>query len=63
MEKNRFKLNRYYGLDDIEYKGIRYVINLFDLSIDESYYKPTRINYAINGKYIEYEIWGDKDKT
>ena len=37
--------------------------NLFDLSIDEDYYKPI-INYdAFNSNYIEYESKGDKDKT
>ena len=43
--------------DDIEYRGIRDVKNLFD------YYKPTRTTSAFNGNYIEYESKGDKDKT
>ena len=49
--------------DDIKYKGIRDVRNLFDLSIDEDYYKPIRTNDAFNNNYIEYESIGDKDKT
>ena len=49
--------------DDIKYKGIRDVRNLFDLSIDKDYYKPIRTNDAFNNNYIEYESIGDKDKT
>ena len=46
-----------------EYRGIRDVKNLFDLSIDEDYYKPIKTNDAFNSIYIEYEIKGDKNKT
>ena len=34
---------------------------LFDLSINEDYYKPIRSKSALNG-YIEHESKGDKDK-
>ena len=37
--------------------------NLFDLSIDKDYYKPVRINNALNSNYVEYESIGDKDKA
>ena len=37
--------------------------NLFNLSIDEDYYKPIRTNSAFNRNYIKYESKGDKDKT
>ena len=37
IEKNLSKLKKYHGYDDIEYRGIRHVKNLFDLSIDEYY--------------------------
>ena len=57
------KLKKYYNYDDIKYKGIRDVRNLFDLSIDENYYKSIRTNSAFNGNYIEYESIGDKDET
>ena len=53
----------YYDYDDIEYKGIRDVKHLFDLSIDEDHYKPVKLNDAFNGNYVEYEIKGDKNKT
>ena len=63
LEKNLSKLKKYYDYDDIEYRGIRDVKNLFDLSIDEDYYKPIKTNDAFNSNYIEYESKGDKNKT
>ena len=57
-----YKLNMYYDFDDTEYKGIRDLGNLFDLSIDEDYYKTIRTDSAFNSDYIEYECKGDKDK-
>ena len=33
-------MQNYYDYDDIEYRGIGDVKNLFDWSIDEDYYKP-----------------------
>ena len=62
-EKSLSKLKKYHDYDDIEYKGVRDVKNLFDLSIDEYYYKPIKINYAFNSNYIEYESKRDKNKT
>ena len=63
LEKSLSKLKKYYDYDDIEYRGIRDVKNLFDLSIDEDYYKPIKTNDAFNSNYIEYESKGDKNKT
>ena len=53
MKKNLLELKKYYDYDDIKYKEIRDVRNLFNLSIDEDYYKPIITNDAL----------GDKDKT
>ena len=39
LEENLSKTKKYYDYDDIEYRGIRTVRDLFDLSIDEDYYK------------------------
>ena len=39
LEENLFKPENYYDYDDIEYRGKRNVKDLFDLSIDEDYYK------------------------
>ena len=61
LDKNLHKLKKYYDHDDIAYQGIRDVRNLFGLSIDEDYYKPTMINDAFNCNYIEYESKGDND--
>ena len=57
IEKNYFKTDKtHYDYDDIEYKEIRDVRNLFDLSIDKDYCKPTRSNAlnALNDNYFEY---------
>ena len=56
-------MKKYYDYDDIKYRGIRDVNNLFDLSIDESYYKPIKTNDAFNSNYIEYESKGDENKN
>ena len=66
LEESLFKLNKYYDYDDIEYKGMRDVGNLFNKvafngvafnqSTDEDYYKPIKTNSAFNGNYIEYQI-------
>ena len=55
-------MKKYYDYDDIEYKGIRDVRNLFNLSIDVDYYKPIKTNDVFNSNYIEYEGKGDKYK-
>ena len=61
MEKNFVKPRKYY--DDIKYKGITNVRNLFDLSINEDHYRPIKTNDALNGNYVWYKSKGDKDKT
>ena len=63
LENNFSKLKTYYDHNDIEYKGIIDLRNLFDLSIDEDYHKPIKTNDAFNSNYIEYESKGDEDKT
>ena len=60
IEKNLFRFKKHKDYDDIEYRGIR---DLFDLSIDEDYYKPRKTNDAFNSNYIEYESKGNKNKT
>ena len=62
LEENLLKTNKYYDYDDIEYRGIRDVRNLFDLSIGEDYYKPIIANSDFNNNYNQYESKGDKDK-
>ena len=57
IEKNLSKKKKYYDYD--EYKGVR---DLFDLSVDEDYYKPIMTSGALNNNYIQYESRGNKDK-
>ena len=61
--RNFSKTKKYYDYDDIEYRGIRNVRDLFDLSIDEDYYKPIIARGAFGGSYIQYESKGDKGKN
>ena len=54
LEENLFKPKKYYDCDDTEYKGIRDVKDLFDLSINEDYYKPIINTGGFNNNYIQY---------
>ena len=56
-------MKKYYDYDDIEYRGIRDVRNVFNLLTNEDYYKPIRTDSSFNVNYIEDEIKGDKNKT
>ena len=44
-------------------KGIRNIKDLFDLPIDEDYYKPIITKGAFNNNYIQYESKGDEGKN
>ena len=57
------KLDKYYHDDDFEYRGIKNVQDLFKLSIDKGYYKPTLVKSGYNNNYIQYESKGDKILT
>ena len=63
LEENLFKPKQYYDYDDTEYKELRNMKDLFELSIDEDYYKPIITKDAFNGNYIQYESKGDKVKN
>ena len=60
LEESFSKTKRCYDYDDIEYRRIANVRNLFDLSVDEDYYKPIIVKGAFDGSYIQYESKGDK---
>ena len=63
MKKIR-RLNKYYrDYDDHQYKGIKYIKDLFKLSIDKDYYKPILVKSGYNGNYVQYESKGDKILT
>ena len=63
LEENLSKTKKYYDYDDIEYRGIINVRDLFDLSIDEDYYKPIMTKSVFDGSYVQYESKGDKGKN
>ena len=63
LEENLSKTKKDYDYDDTEYNGIRDLKDLFDLSIDEDYYKPIITKGAFNNNYIQYESKGDKGKN
>ena len=49
MKKIFLRLKSIYDYDDIQYEGIRFnKFDLFNLSIDEDYYKPIKTNDAFN---------------
>ena len=48
LEENLFKSKRYYEYDDTEYKGIKNIKDLFDLAVDEDYYKTIITNGVFN---------------
>ena len=58
LEENLFKTK-----NDIEYRRIRYVRDLFDWSINEDYCKPITARSAFNSSYIQYKSKGDKGKN
>ena len=62
LENNLSRRKKYCDYDDIEYKRIRDVGNVFNQSIDEDYYKPIKTASVSDNKsnYIEYESKGDK---
>ena len=63
LEENLSKRKKYYDYDNSEYRGIRNVRDLFDLSTDEDYYEPILVKRAFDGNYIQYESNGDKGKN
>ena len=63
LEENLSKTKKYYDYDDTEYRGIRNVKDLFDLSIDEDYYKPIITRDAFNNNFNQYKSKGDKGKN
>ena len=70
IEKNLHKLKKnpnvskkkkYYDRDDTEYKGKRVVKDLFDLSIDEDYYKPIITIFNMIVEEIKTKIYQSKN--
>ena len=63
LEENLSEPKKYYDYDDTEYKRIRDVKDLFDLSVDKDYYKPIITKGSFNNSYIQYKSIGDKRKN
>ena len=64
LDKKILKLDRYpQDYDDYEYKGVKDVRDLFKLSINEDYYKPTLAKNGYDNNYAQYESKGDKILT
>ena len=63
LEKKLLELEKYHDHDDYEYKGIKDVKDLFELSIDEDHYKPILVKSGYNNNYVEYESKGDRILT
>ena len=59
---NRLKKYQYNDNEDLDYKGISQIENLFN-KINEDYYKPIKTNRTFNDNYMEYESRGDKDRN
>ena len=54
--KKILKLDRYHqGYDDSEYRVIEDLRDLFKLSINKDYYKPTFAKSGYNNNYTQYE--------
>ena len=52
LEENLFKTRKHYDYDDIEYRRIRNVKYLFNLSVDEDFYKQTITKGAFNNNKL-----------
>ena len=63
LEKKLLELEKYRDHDDYEYKGIKDIIDLFKLSIDEDHYKPILVKSGYNKNYAQYESKGDRILT
>ena len=59
-EKEKY---RYHDHDDLDYRGIRDIENVFDnIDDDDDYYKPILVKSSFDENYKYYESRGDKDK-
>ena len=63
-KKKILKLDGYHqDYDHSEYRGIKDLRDLFELSINKDYYKPTLAKSGYNNNYTQYESKGDKILT
>ena len=60
LDKKILKLDEYRDYDHYEYKGIKYIKDLFKTSISKDHYRPKLFNSGYNNNYVEYESRGDR---
>ena len=60
---SKFGRHQYNDNEDLEYKGIKEIKNLFNKINEEDYYEPIKTKHAFDDDYIEYESRGDKDNN
>ena len=60
LDERITRSDKYHDHDDFEYKGIKDIENLFEISIDKDYYKPKLSKSGYNKNYAQYESKGDK---
>ena len=60
LDKRILRLDKYHDYEDFEYKGIKDIENLFEISIDKDYHKPKLNKSGYNKNYAQYESKGDK---
>ena len=56
LEKKLIELKKYHNHDDDEYRGIKDIKYLFQLSIDEDYYKPVLFTSGYNNNYANMKV-------
>ena len=60
LDERITRSDKYHDHDDFEYKGIKDIENLFEISIDKDYYKPKLSKSGYNKNYAQYESKGDR---
>ena len=60
LDERITRLDKYHDYDNFEYKGIKDIENLFEISIDKDYYKPKLNKSGYDKNYAQYESKGDK---
>ena len=55
LHRKILKLEKYNDHDDYEYRGIKNIRNLLELSIEKDYYKPILVKSGYDGHYVQFE--------
>ena len=60
---SKFRKHQYTNNEDLKYKGIKEIKNIFNKINEEDYYEPIKTKSAFNDDYMEYESIGHKDNN